>query len=298
MDLRQLEYFLTVAKTQGFSNAASALGLTQPALSRQVARLEEELGVRLLVRNGRGVEVTEAGQSLAEHAQIILDQVEQVRADMSQRQQSPRGKITVGLPPRVALTITTELVMSFRERFPDAAISIAEALSIPLREWLISGRVDIAVLFDPPPSPALNFETLAQEPLVMVSQQALPDPIRFSEAVEHSLVMPSGPHALRQIVEMAARPRKLNLRVVAEVDSVQAVLPLVKRGLASTLVPISAVRNWTDRGQTSVSRVIAPSIRNRLVLAQAKARPDTTVSRATKEFLRDLVKAHYSHDCL
>lgn len=293
MDLRQLEYFLVVVRTHGFSSAASVLGLTQPALSRQIARLEDDLGVRLLVRNGRGVEITEAGQSLVDHAQAILDRVDLARADMSQRQERPRGKITVGLPPRVALTITTELVISFRERFPDAAISIAEALSVPLREWLTNGRVDIAVLFDPPPSPALNFEVLAEEPLVMVSLLALPDPIRFAEVVEHPLVLPSGPHALRQIIEMAARPRKLNLRVVAEVDSVQAVLPLVKRGLASTLVPISAVRNWTDRGQTSVSRVIAPSIRNKLVLAQAKARPDTPLSRATKEFLRELVQKHY-----
>ena len=293
MDLRQLEYFLVVVRTHGFSSAASVLGLTQPALSRQIARLEDDLGVRLLVRNGRGVEITEAGQSLVDHAQAILDRVDLARADMSQRQESPRGKITVGLPPRVALTITTELVMSFRERFPDAAISIAEALSVPLREWLTNGRVDIAVLFDPPPSPTLNFEVLAEEPLVMVSLLALPDPIRFAEVVEYPLVLPSGPHALRQIIEMAARPRKLNLRVVAEVDSVQAVLPLVKRGLASTLVPISAVRNWTDRGQTSVSRVIAPSIRNKLVLAQAKARPDTPLSRATKEFLRELVQKHY-----
>ena len=296
MDLKQLEYFLTVVKTHGFSNAASVKGLTQPALSRQIARLEDDLGMRLLVRNGRGVELTEAGESFVEHAQAILDRVEQARADMTQRQRSPRGKITVGLPPRVALTITTDLVISFRERFPDAAISVAEALSVPLREWLINGRVDVAVLFDPPPSPALNFETLAQEPLVMVSQQALPDPIRFSEAVEHAMVLPSGPHALRQLIEMAARPRKLNLRVVAEVDSVQAVLPLVKQGLACTLVPISAVKNWADRGQTSVSRVIAPSIRNKLVLAQAKARPDTPVTRATKEFLRELVRKHYASD--
>jgi len=260
MNVRQLEYFLAVVRANGFSKAAAILGLTQPALSRQVARLEDEVGVRLFSRNGRGAELTDAGEALVIHAGAILERIEQARADMSQRQQSPRGRVTVGLPPRVAGTITTDLVMAFRDRFPEASISIAEALSIPLREWLTSGRIDMAVLFDPPASPALNFEHLVRESLVMVSNEAIPNPIRFSQALEYPMVLPSSPHALRQLIENAARPRKLTLKVVAEVDSIHAVLPLVQKGLASTLLPVSAIYDPTKVARLNVSRVIAPSI--------------------------------------
>jgi LysR family transcriptional regulator, nitrogen assimilation regulatory protein len=293
MNVKQLEYFLAVVRANGFSKAATILGLTQPALSRQVARLEEEVGVRLLSRNGRGAELTDAGQALVGHAGAILERIEQARADMSQRQQSPRGRVTVGLPPRVAGTITTDLVMAFRDRFPEASISIAEALSIPLREWLTSGRIDVAVLFDPPASPALNFELLVRESLVMVSNEVIPNPIRFSQALDYPMVLPSRPHALRQLIESAARPRKLTLKVVAEVDSIHAVIPLVQKGLASTLLPVSAIYDPAKVAQLNVSRVIAPSIRNALVLAQAKAKPDTPLTRVTRELLRDLIERHY-----
>jgi LysR family nitrogen assimilation transcriptional regulator len=293
MNVKQLEYFLAVVRANGFSKAAAILGLTQPALSRQVARLEEELGVRLLARNGRGAELTDAGQALVVHAGAIIERIEQARADMAQRQHSPRGRVTVGLPPRVAGTITTDLVMAFREKFPEASISIAEALSIPLREWLTSGRIDMAILFDPPASPALNFELLVRESLVMVSNEPIANPIRFAQAVDYPLVLPSSPHALRQLIETTARPRKLTLKVVAEVDSIYAVLPLVQKGLASTILPISAIHDPTKVGQLNVSRVIAPNIRNALVLAQPKAKPDTPLARVTRELLRDLIQRHY-----
>jgi len=106
-------------------------------------------------------------------------------------------------------------------------------------------------------------------------------------------VLTSSTHALRQLIENAARPRKLRLKVVAEADSIHALLPLVQKGLASTILPISAIYDPTKVGQLNVSRVIAPSIRNTLVLAQPKAKPDTPLARVTRELLRDLIDRHY-----
>jgi len=94
---------------------------------------------------------------------VCLTVLRGARADMRERHVSPRGRLTVGLPPRVGHTITTDLVQSFRHQFPDAAISVAEGLSASLREWLIAGRLDVAVLFDPPHSPQLMVETLLRE---------------------------------------------------------------------------------------------------------------------------------------
>ena len=153
MDLTRLQYFVAVAEAGSLSRAAAALSMSQPALSRQVLLLEEELGQRMFDRTGRGVVLTPSGEALLAHARAVFARWEEARADMLDRQRSPRGRVTVGLPPRVAHVLTADLVQQFLARFPEASITVEEELSVRLRESLVAGRVDLAVLFDPSHSP-------------------------------------------------------------------------------------------------------------------------------------------------
>ncbi len=292
MDLTRLQYFVAVAEAGSLSRAAAALHMSQPALSRQVLLLEEELGQRLFERTGRGVQATESGTALLAHARGIFDLAERARTDMQERQASPRGKLTVGLPPRLAHGLTADLVERFHARFPEATVTVVEGLSIRLREWLVAGRVDLALLFDPPPSPQLQQENLLREPLVLISVQPLPQRLRLAEVAQRPLVMPSGPNALRQLLEHHTRPRGLPLKVVAEVDSVQTVLSLVARGVADTVLPLSATRAWTYPQKLHVAAIHNPAMRNQLVLAIPTARPATRLSRLAAEILRELVHTH------
>ena len=293
MNLLSLEYFVAVVDAGSLSRAAAALGLSQPALSRQMALLEQDTGHRLLVRHGRGVEPTETGQGLLVHARQLLEGVARAQADMRERHQSPRGRVTVGLPPRVAWVLAADLVEGFKARFPDAAISIAEGLSMPLREWLVAGRVDLAVLFDPPHTPQLHVETLLREELVLISTRPLPKRIRLAEVSQHPLIMPSGPHALRQLLESEAAPRGIALRIVAEVDSVQTVLPLVARGVGDTVLPVSALQSWRHAPEPQVARIHSPQVRNRFCVAVPKARPSTQLTRFVQAQLKKLIHQHY-----
>ena len=102
MDLKQIEYFLRVAERRSFSRAAEMLDVAQPTLSRQVRLLEQELGQHLLYRNGRGVEPTEAGLRFVEHARALLALAERAREDLRSLRETPAGKVSVGLPPRIA----------------------------------------------------------------------------------------------------------------------------------------------------------------------------------------------------
>src|SRR5258705_12801115 len=124
MDLARLKYFVAVAESGSFSRAAAALHLTQPSLSRQVQLLERELGQRLLERHGRGVQPTEAGTALLAHARAIFELAERATSDMAERQRNPRGRLTIGLPHRVAHVITADLVERFHARYPEAAITV------------------------------------------------------------------------------------------------------------------------------------------------------------------------------
>ncbi|MBA4328937.1 MAG: LysR family transcriptional regulator [Polaromonas sp.] len=296
MDLRRLEYFVAVAEAGSFSMGAAALHMSQPALSQQVALLEQETGQRLFVRTGRGVEATEAGLALLVHARGIFALADQARADMRERQLTPSGRITIGLPPRVAHAMTADLVQRFRAEFPDAAISVAEGLSMRLREWLIAGRLDIAVLFDPPASPLLQMETLVREPLVVMASTPLRPRMRLAEVAGLPLVLPSRPNALRQLLEKETQPKGLALKVVAEVESIQTVLSLVARGVAATVLPASSLREWTDDTPPFIAAIHAPVIRNRLVLAVPKARPATRLSRWVLQLTRELAERHYGQD--
>src|SRR6185295_16546041 len=134
MELRQLESLVAIADGGSFSRAAITLNLAQPSLSRQVAALEQELGQRLLVRTGRGVQLTAAGAVFLEHARATLEAARGARAAMHDLGEDPQGRITVGLPPRVALGLSVPLIRGFRQRFPRAVITVLEGLSLALRE--------------------------------------------------------------------------------------------------------------------------------------------------------------------
>lgn len=284
---------MAVSEAGSFSQGAAALHMSQPALSQQVALLEQETGQRLFTRTGRGVEFTDAGQALVTHARAIFELADKARADMRERQLTPSGRITIGLPPRVAHAMTADLVERFRAEFPDAAISVAEALSVRLREWLVAGRLDVAVLFDPLASPLLHMETLVREPLVVMSATLLPARMRLAEVAALPLVLPSRPNALRQLLEKEAQPKGLTLKVVAEVDSIQTVLSLVARGVAATVLPASSMREWTHDTPPFMAAIHAPAIRNRLTIAVPKARPSSRLSRFVVQLTRELAERHY-----
>ncbi len=291
MELRQLEYFVQVVDAGSFSRGAAALHLAQPSLSRQVALLEDELGQRLLVRTGRGVVPTEAGEALLVHARAILDIARRARDELRDLHASPSGRVIVGLPPRVAMRLSAPLVQRFRERYPRAVVSVSEGLSQHLREWLIAGRLDMALLFDPPASPALSYQVLARESLLLVAPTAgprLPGRVSASSLADYPMVLPSAPNSIRSLVDAVLRPRRIELNLVAEVGAVQTVLALVAQGVGATILPESALALMPGAEALQRATIASPGIRNSLVLAIPRARPATRLIQETAKLLREL----------
>src|SRR5438445_12736117 len=123
MDLTSLRYFSAVADAGSFSRAAALLNMTQPSLSRQIQLLEAEFGQRLMERHGRGVRLTEAGVALQTHARTIFEATEHARADMAERLRNPRGRLTVGMPPRVAHVVTPDCAERFHNASPEPGVT-------------------------------------------------------------------------------------------------------------------------------------------------------------------------------
>ncbi len=174
---------------------------------------------------------------------------------------------------------------------PDAVITVVEGLSLALREWLIAGRIDLALLFDPAPAAQLYFETLRRESLVLVAppgSRRLPPRVTLAALADHPLILPASPNALRHLVDDAVRARGLALDVSVEVDSVHTVLSLVARGVGWSVLPESAMDAATLARGMQMAHIGPPAIRNRLVLAVPRARPATRLLRDSAALLRSI----------
>jgi LysR family nitrogen assimilation transcriptional regulator len=246
MDLKQIEYFVRVAELGGFTRAAAALGIAQPALSRQVRLLEVELRQNLLARDGRGAVPTEAGRLLLAHGRGILHQVERAREELGRVRGALAGRVAIGLPPSLARLLTVPLTRVFRARMPEATLSISEGLSTAMQEALVNGRLDIAVLYNARPSTELDIRALQQEDLFLVqtrgaSRQRAPAAITLRALADLPLVIPSRPNAIRMQVESEMATIGCRPRVALEIDGVSAILDLVADGAGSAVLSRHAV---------------------------------------------------------
>lgn len=290
MELRQLESLVAIVEGGSFSRAAVTLNLAQPSLSRQIRLLEQELGQRLLVRTGRGVSLSAAGEAFIVHARSMLDSARRARDAMQDLGDNPGGRITVGMPPRVALGLSVPLVRGFRQRFPRAVITVLEGLSLSLRESLVAGRLDLALLFDPLPSPQLSYEPLMRERLLLVAppRSRLPARVALTALAGYDMVLPSPPNAIRELLDGVLGPRGITLNILAEVGAVQTVLALVREGVGCTVLPESALALEHSANALPHAPIGPPAISNKLVLATPLARPGTRLSRETAQLLRTL----------
>lgn len=296
MDLRQLEYFVRVAELGSFTRAAVELGVAQPALSRQVRLLEVELRQNLLVRNGRGAVPTEAGKVLLEHGRGILHQVQRAQDDLGRLRGGLSGRVSLGLPSSVARVLAVPLTRAFRAAMPDARLSIGEALSTGLLEGLASGRLDIAVLYNPQPSREIDIAPLVEEDLLLVRprprglhEDPPPGPVDLREVARMPLVIPSRPNAIRMHVESALAAIGCKPDVALEIDGVTAILDLVLDGAGCAILSRNALLNSQRPSAYTAQQIGQPPLRIALSLVTSLQRPTTPAQKATLDLIRKIV---------
>lgn len=294
MDLKQLEYFVRVAELGSFTKAAVALDVAQPALSRQVRQLEVELRQNLLTRNGRGAVPTEAGKLLLEHGRGILHQVERAREELGRVRGQLAGRVAVGLPPSVAKVLALPLIREFRQRMPQATISITESLSVGMQESLGSGRLDIALLYNAAPSGDIELTPLLEEPLFLVQRAAGKAPaarrraIPLREVARIPLVIPSRPNAIRMLVEAELANLGCRPQVALEVDGVWAILDMVADGAGAAVLSRHAVAAWSRPQALAMRPIGGPALRSKLAIGMSSQRPATLTQQAMLKLIQEL----------
>ncbi|MBL0421796.1 LysR family transcriptional regulator [Ramlibacter sp. AW1] len=296
MNLKQLQYFVQVARHGSLSHAATALRMGQPALSRHIRALEVELRRNLFHRNGRGVVLTDAGARFLSYAQGALSQLESARAALDGTDSEIIGRVVVGMPPSVARALSVPLVQGFQQRYPRARIAITEGLSTALQEQLLIGRVDVAVMHNPAASNLLHIEALAEESVCLLSRSrdgdfARPGTATLAELSGLRLIAPANPHPIRSQIEVEATRQGIGLDFHLEVEALASIPDLVLAGCGHAVVPESVLWAGLPDAQLVARRLSRPRLRGKLALVSASRRPATVLASGTEALLRELLRA-------
>jgi LysR family tcuABC transcriptional regulator len=250
MNLRQLKYFVQIVESGSLSKASRQLFVVQPALSQQMARLEDEVGKPLLVRSVRGVVPTENGQALYHHAKFVLRQIDEAVLVARQEYANIRGRVALGLAPSTSCMLGLPLLRHLKERYPGILLNIVVGLPGHLEERARQSQLDVAILFSTTAASELTFEPLLEEDVFVIvpaDSSLVPpgkDSLTVAEAAALPLVLSSPQHNLRRRIMLEFERAGVDAHVVAEIDSLELVMRYVGEGGGATIQPMAATHTW------------------------------------------------------
>lgn len=277
MDLKQLRAFLTVAETGNVTRASEVLHLVQPAVSRQLRLLEEDLGAPLFERERRGMVLTDAGQALIVYARRAMLELDRARAEIAGASTGVAGLVTLGLLPSTIDALSSAFVSAVAAEYPGIRVRIAMGYAGTLLNWLQAGEIDAALLYGAEHSPDAQTRPLIEESLWVVgpSEARLRRnrPVPLAKLAGKPMVLPSAPHGIRTLVDHACAVSNVKLELSAETNALSVQRSLVLGGHGWTVLPPIAVAEELRLGQLTGAPLIEPGITRTIVLALPTNRP-------------------------
>jgi LysR family nitrogen assimilation transcriptional regulator len=244
---RQLTYFLRIAELGSFTRAAAALHVAQPALSRQIKQLEEDLGVMLFARSESGISLTEAGVLLAERARVLLQQFESLRSEVGALATSVQGKLHFGMPTSLFDLITVPLMALYRQQYPAVHLGVTEGISATVYRMVVAGELDIGIVSSREPMSGLEQRPLIRESLffaypLALDVELLPDgSVSLEQVARHPLGLTRWPNAMRVALDEAARAQGHKITSLFDSNSARLMGQAVVNGLGCTVNTYSAL---------------------------------------------------------
>jgi DNA-binding transcriptional LysR family regulator len=270
VDIKQLRALLAVAETGSVTKAAAVLHIVQPAVSRQLKLLEEDVGTALFARGRYGMELTDAGEIFVAHARRALAELDRARSEM-QPAGGVSGTVTVGLLPSTCDLLASELVSNVARDFPAVRLRISMGYTGHLQNWLEAGEADAALLYDPKPSPVLQVRPLVEEKLWIVGQPGAgfqaDTPVDLAHVANLPMILPNAPHGIRTLVEQACATLGIELKVAAETNAMSVQKGLVLGGLGVTILPGIAIVDDIARGALCAAPIADARLNRKIVLA-------------------------------
>jgi LysR family transcriptional regulator, nitrogen assimilation regulatory protein len=292
ISLRQLHYLVAVADAGSFSAAADQTHVAQPALSRQIALLETQVGLRLLNRSRKGVALTEGGVRLYNLARSTLERIGSVQMELQAAGKKPGGVVTLALPTSLASMLVPKVVRELEARYPAIVLRVDDGLSPENRRSLETGVIDFGIVPAADELVDVDYEPLVRESLLLVERRSGPGPvpptIAFDRVMKLKLIMPPRTFHTRRVVEDVALTTHHKLNIVHEQRSVTTIMSLVRAGLGGTITNSPAVKQFWAPGSVTVRRIVRPEITRTISLAWPVHRTLSLAARAVYDIVKRL----------
>jgi LysR family nitrogen assimilation transcriptional regulator len=287
MQFRQLRYFVKIVDAGSFSRAATVVHVAQPALSQQVAELEERLGVMLLQRSARGVRPTAAGEILYREASEILHQLDQLPSAISPSSREPKGTVSLGFAVSLAPKLVGGVLEECRTKLPKVTLRVSDGDSLSLEDRIASNSVDLAVLYEDEFATAMTRRPLFRQKMHLISRVPLPDqenPISLQQIAEIPLVLPGVPNGRRALIDRTFAAAKLTPNIVLEADSLASEMWAVRTDVGCTILPVGDMSHFGPHAFAKPI-LIEPPMYLICSIAYSAGFPLTNAGEAVREFL-------------
>ncbi|WP_330254895.1 LysR family transcriptional regulator [Nocardia sp. NBC_00565] len=275
MEFKQLTALVTVAEVGSVTRAAELLHLVQPAVTRQIRLLEQELGVALFERTRQGMRPTEAGAVMVERARRALHELDRARAEIRPTPGVVTGIVIVGLLESAADLLTEPLVTAVLRDHPGIELRVLTGYSGHLQRWLDDGDLDLSLLYNLTSTPSLNVEPLASERLWAAAPPEAglraDRPVSLAEVAAHPMVMPAPGHALRALIDGGAKDVEVTFEVAVQTNSLRLQKLLVRGGHGWTILPGVGIAEDVAAGALSAAPLRDPEIWRWIVLGIPRA---------------------------
>ncbi|MGB3502769.1 MAG: LysR family transcriptional regulator [Mesorhizobium sp.] len=290
-----MRYFQIVADSGSYSRGAELLQISQPAVSRAVNLLEEELGRPLFNRNGHGVSLTDSGRILLERSHQILRQVEQTVAEIRRGETGPSGTVAIALPPAAGFFIAPALAQAVANQYPGVSLRFVGGVNGDVHDWLARGAVDMACLYDPAPQRGFESRPLLREQVFLVRRPdasgAFAGEVGLDRLMAMPLILPGASDPTRRLLDAWAIQHGGRLDPRLESDDQTMTHSLIAQGLAAGLSTRGAFADDIARGALeaiATSPVIHWTLK--IVTNQRAARSELTdiVSKVMVDVIEDL----------
>lgn len=288
MDLRQIQYFVCLYEEGSVTRAARRLNIVQPALSAQIAKLEEEIGRALFIRSSQGMQPTAEARRMYRLFLPVLGDFARAREQMLQTEGALSGQVRVGMVVTIAQGVLVDALLEFSAQHPRVALSLVDGFSGTLIDAVSGGQLDAAIVNKPRRPLALNSELLAEEDLLLVTgpnHPALAATLTLAEVAQRRLVLPTRQHGLRGIIESFAQAEDVSLAPAVEIDSVSAIVKLVGDSDFCTILPRIAVHRQLEHGALRGHAVSSPRLTRQIICLTHPRRPPAPAASAFLQVL-------------
>jgi LysR family nitrogen assimilation transcriptional regulator len=289
MDSRRLRYFVQIVDSGSITRAAAVSGVAQPALSQQLAILENELKVKLLERSVSGVVPTAAGRVLYARAQAILRQFEDLREAVHREFRPLSGTVIVGMPPTMLFPFGLPLIEKVCMQHPEMHLQIREEGSLVLHELLANGKIELSISATRPEGEVVGEEILSEDVVLMYPPSiTLPEPATLAALARLPWVVPRRPNAIRALIDAAFASNNLTANVVVEIDSLYSAMETVRRGFGVGAMTMGAMKEDLEAGRLRAYPLGEAPLKRSMYLAHRRSPALTPAAQFVHGILRDI----------